>query len=490
MTIQPSTNIANKPVSSARSIKRLLQQRWLVVVIALILTGLGAALTGILFKSGVDILLRWRFRLLDQYPSWIILPTVGIFGGLLSGTLISRIAPAASGSGVSQIMGYLRHRNVPMGIKVGLVKLGAGILAIGSGFPLGPEGPSVQMGGSVAWQMAKWLKAPVAFRRVIVAAGGGAGIAAIFSAPIGGFIFAIEELLNSARPVVLLLVLVTTFWADTWADVLQEIGLQPGSGGFDTTLGFQLEREYTPLIHFLPIDLIYLIGLGLIVGVLAELYCRYVLTMQRQGNIWFRNRLVLRMALCGGCLGLIYSCLPETFHHSAELKHLIAGGKADISLALAAFIIMFLTSGLAAASGAPGGLFYPMLTLGGAIGLACGFWVENLTGHVPSTYVFAGMGAFVAGCSRRPITAMFLAFALTKDLIILKPILVASLASFLVARIFHEHSIYDRQIDLELTTHDSSSIRIGPEDKTTIELDQSINQSSLSKPPRPPNQKN
>jgi len=57
----------------------------------------------------------------------------------------------------------------------------SGIIAIGSGFPLGPEGPSVQMGGSVAWQMAKWLKAPTAFRRVIVAAGGGAGIAAVFS---------------------------------------------------------------------------------------------------------------------------------------------------------------------------------------------------------------------------------------------------------------------------------------------------------------------
>jgi len=75
------------------------------------------------------------------------------------------------------------------------------------------------MGGSVAWKMANWLKAPISFRRVIVAAGGGAGIAAIFSAPIGGFVYAIEELLNSARPVVLLLVVVTTFWADSCADI-------------------------------------------------------------------------------------------------------------------------------------------------------------------------------------------------------------------------------------------------------------------------------
>jgi CIC family chloride channel protein len=76
--------------------------------------------------------------------------------------------------------------------------------------------------------------------------------------------------------------------------------------------------------------------------------------------------------------------------------------------------------------------------------------VEALTGHVPSTYVFAGMGAFVAGCSRTPITAMFLAFALTKDLLILKPILVACLASFLVARLFDHRSIYERQMGMEL----------------------------------------
>ena len=101
-----------------------------------------------------------------------------------------------------------------------------------------------------------------------------------------------------------------------------------------------------------------------------------------------------------------------------------------------------------------------MLTLGGAIGLACGIWVEALTGHVPSTYVFAGMGAFVASCSRTPITAMFLAFALTKDLLILKPLLVACLASFLVSRLFDDRSIYERQLGSELSEEDRREARL------------------------------
>ena len=59
------------------------------------------------------------------------------------------------------------------------------------------------------------------------------------------------------------------------------------------------------------------------------------------------------------------------------------------------------------------------------------------------------MGGFVAGCSRTPLTAMFLAFALTKNLLILKPLLITCIASFLTARIFNEHSIYERQIIIE-----------------------------------------
>ena len=432
-----------------QSIKKLLQKKWLIVTLSLILTGLGAALTGILFKSGIYRVENYRSNILEYLPRWIVLPLLGGIGGLLSGSLIKNFAPAAKGAGVSQIIAFLRHKRVPMGLKVGIVKLFAGIIAIGSGFPLGPEGPAVQMGGSVAWQMAKWLKAPIAFRRVIVAAGGGAGIAAVFSAPIGGFIYAIEELLNSAKPVVLLLVSVTTFWADSCADVLQAIGLDQKAGGFVNNLGFQLEKAYSPIIEFFPIDFLYLIGLGILLGCLAEIYCQYVLKMQVIGNKWFKNKSIQRMSLSGLLLGIMYSIIPENFHNIEGLQKIIVSENGNFSLAIGIFCVLFISSGLAAASGAPGGLFYPMLTLGGAIGLATGISVESLTGHVPTTYIFAGMGGFVAGCSRTPLTAMFLAFALTKNLLILKPLLITCIASFITARIFNDHSIYERQIELE-----------------------------------------
>jgi len=443
-------NIQKTSNNSSRSIKKLLKQRSLVVAFSLLLTGLGASITSISFKTGIYFINNWRLALLDQFPSIAILPIFGALGGAIAGYLIKNIAPAAKGSGVSQIMGFLRHKKVPMNLKVGLVKLISGIIAIGSGFPLGPEGPSVQMGGSVAWQMAKWLKAPTAFRRVIVAAGGGAGIAAVFSAPLGGFVYAIEELLNSARPVILLLVVITTFIADSSADIIQALGLDPKAGGFDFNLGFLIQKEYDPSVFFLPIDFIYLVLLGIIIGIFAELYSRYVLLMQNLGKRWYKNKFVLKMSVCGLILGSIYSFLPSTFHNLDELQKIIAEQNTSIGIALLAVLVLFITTGLAAASGAPGGLFYPMLTLGGSLGLIMGSWVEIATGHAPSTYIFAGMGAFIAGCSRTPITAMFLAFALTKNLLIMKPVLISCITSFLIARAFNEESIYERHIQIEL----------------------------------------
>ena len=72
-------------MGSSRSIRKLLQQKWLVVVIALILTGLGAALTGVLFQAGVYSVEAWRIKLLENWPPWLVLPILGGLGGLIAG---------------------------------------------------------------------------------------------------------------------------------------------------------------------------------------------------------------------------------------------------------------------------------------------------------------------------------------------------------------------------------------------------------------------
>jgi CIC family chloride channel protein len=439
-------------------IRGMLEHRWLPVVLALVITGLGAASAALLFRSGLDELGRRRLRLLELGPDPLLLPLVGAGGGLVSGLLVQYLAPAARGSGIPQVMEFLRNRPVPMGIQVAIVKLIAGIVAIGCGFPLGPSGPSVQMGSSVGWEMARLLRAPRAFCRLIVAAGGGAGIAAVFRAPIGGFLYAIEELLQGARPVVMLLVLVTTFWADTWADLMGLAGLHPGASptGWAPGAALQLQRQVITFVEVVPLDLVLLFFLGMLVAIPAEGYCRYVVRLQ---TLIRRLQLPLwaGMAGAGAFIGGIDALLPGDFINRAAIRQAVAEGNVDIPRALAIFLVVSLTTGLAAAVGTPGGLFAPMLTLGGALGLSLAGLIERAGLEAPGTVVFAGMGAFMAACARTPITATFLTFAVTKELLILKPLLVACLGSLIMARLLHPQSIFKR-----LMTPDGTEPGSGP----------------------------
>lgn len=432
-----------------RSIRQLLDQRWLAVALALALTGLAAAGTVLIFQLGISSLGSWRIRLLADHPPWLVLTGFGASGGLLAGLLVQTLAPEASGSGITQVMLFLRRRAVPIGLRIALVKLVAGILAIGSGLPLGPSGPAIQMGSSVAWSLARLLRAPKSFERVIVAAGGGAGITAVFNAPIGGFFYAIEALLRGARPMVMLIVTGVTFWADIGADLLGLAGLGLDSSSVLSSGELSLKRSIFVYVQVLPIDLVLLFGLGGLVALIAELYCRFLLWLQALSQRW-RQSLALKLGLTGGLLGLLDSQLPEAFVNEAGVRLSVATAEIDVTMAVSVALVLFFTTAAAAAVGAPGGLFAPMLTLGGALGLVAVELVE-LTGiNPPNTAVFAGMGAFLSATARTPITALFLVFALSKQWLLLKPVLSACLGSVLVARLLARESLFERMIRLAL----------------------------------------
>ncbi len=435
-----------------RAIRQLLEQRGGGVVLGLALTGLAVATTVLVFAVGIDALGSWRIRLLTTGPAWLLLPAFGSAGGLLAGLLIQTLAPAASGSGITQVMLFLRRRGVPIGLRIAVVKLVAGILAIGSGFPLGPSGPAIQMGSSMGWSLGRLLKAPRAFVRVLVAAGGGAGITAVFNAPIAGFFYTLESLLRGGRPVVMLIVLTLTFWADIWADLLGLAGLGVDSTQVIDSGALQLKRTVSVFVQVLPIDLILLFGLGGLVAVVAEAYCRFLLALQRLTNIW-RSSLAVKLALAGAVLGLIDAALPDAFVNDAGIRLAVASGDVDVAMAVSVAVVLFLTTGLAAAVGAPGGLFAPMLTLGGALGLVAVKLVELVGIQAPSTAVFAGMGAFLAATARTPITALFLVFALSKEWLLLKPVLSACLGSIVVSRLLASESLFERLIQLAPPGH-------------------------------------
>jgi chloride channel protein, CIC family len=435
-----------------RAIRQLLQQRGVGVVLGLALTGLAVATTVLVFSIGIDALGSWRIRSLERAPDWLMLPAIGAGGGLLAGLLIQTLAPAASGAGITQVMLFLRKRGVPIGLRIAVVKLVAGILAIGSGFPLGPSGPAIQMGSSMGWSLGRLLGAPRPFVRLLVAAGGGAGITAVFSAPIAGFFYTLEALLRGGRPVVMLIVLTLTFWTDIWTDLLGLAGLGVDSTRLIVSGELQLKRTIFVYVQVLPIDLILLFGLGGLVAVVGEIYCRFLLRLQQLSNRW-RSSLALKLCVAGALLGLVDAFLPEIFVNNAGVRLAVASGELDLTMAISITVVLFVTTALAAAVGAPGGLFAPMLSLGGALGLVAVELVQLVGIQAPNTAVFAGMGAFLTATARTPITALFLVFALSKQWLLLKPVLSACLGSILVARLLASESLFERLIQLAPPGH-------------------------------------
>jgi len=249
-----------------------------------------------------------------RWPRWLALPLVGLAGGGLAGALITALEPAAKGSGIVQVLLYLRGFPLPMGWRVAVVKLLASGLAIGSGIPVGPEGPSIQIGASLAKESADALQTRGSTRRVAVAIGSGAGLAAIFHAPLGGLAYILEELLKRADIRINAAATFATFATVAWTRLLAV----PGSGPFWL-------RELGPVIQypsrldeFRLLDLPFLLALGVLAGFLAMLYQRWILSMRQR---FFRLRLPSwqLLALLGLLIGLGWSLLPASFDNVDKL---------------------------------------------------------------------------------------------------------------------------------------------------------------------------
>ncbi len=147
------------------------------------------------------------------WPAYLVLPGIGLLGGILAGWLVERFAPEASGSGMSEVKAVLARVPMPLNLRIALVKLVSATLVLGSGMPLGREGPTVQIGAALANQLSNWVPTSPEHRRQLIAAGAGAGLAAAFNAPIAGVLFVVEELLQDVSGITLGTAILASFIA-------------------------------------------------------------------------------------------------------------------------------------------------------------------------------------------------------------------------------------------------------------------------------------
>jgi len=177
-------------------------RRLFALALLSIVLGAFVGLVGASFRILLSRADLWRTYLIERsrVPGWIGVPVVVCsiaLIGAFAAWLVFRFAPQATGSGIPNIERELKVDFSENTIPTIVVKFVGGILAIGGGFALGREGPTVQMGGDIGQLIGGIFGRNREESRALVGAGAGAGLATAFNAPIAGSIFVLEELFGS-----------------------------------------------------------------------------------------------------------------------------------------------------------------------------------------------------------------------------------------------------------------------------------------------------
>ena len=348
----------------------------------------------------------------------------------LAAWLVRRFAPHASGSGIPHVELVLRREVAPAPFVLLPVKFVGGLLAIGSGLALGREGPSVQMGASLAHLFAELSRRSWADSRVLMAAGAGAGLATAFNAPIAGAIFVLEELVQRFEHRIAIAALAASATAIATARAI---------------LGNQPNFVVPPIDHVPTLGLPLFLLMGALAGLLAIAYNRSLLATIAGFE---RLRMIpeLRAALVGAAVAMVAWFAPALVGGGDGLTQRALSGAEPLALLPLIFLLRLVMGHASYAAGTPGGLFAPLLVLGAQAGLlfgaGCALAFPGL-GISPSAFAVVGMAALFTGIVRAPLTGIVLITEMTAAFTMLLPMLGACFAAMLVPTLLRDTPIYE-----------------------------------------------
>src|SRR5579871_1034842 len=382
------------------------------------LVGLLAGMVAVAFRAILalgdnlrDALIAWA----HHYPTigWIFPVLFSAAGAGLSVLLVRRGAPEAAGSGIPHLEAVL-HRYRDLHWKRLLpVKFFGGALALGGGLALGREGPTVQMGGTVGAAVSSWLKVGTRDRLTLIAAGAGAGLAAAFNAPLAGVMFVLEEVQKDFRQAV--------FGAAFVAAATSDIVARFAAGQLPV---FRVPSYPVPALPALPAFAV----LGIVCGLLGVVYNRSLIgTLNLFAKLPPRWNLGAA-AVVGAVVGGVAWFSPGAVGGGHELAETFLAGHALLAAIPVWFVLRFVLSMASYGTGAPGGIFAPLLVLGALLGLGVGEVTHRLFPHLvhnPAIFAVVGMAAYFTAIVRAPLTGIILIIEMTGNYAQMLPLLVA-----------------------------------------------------------------
>jgi CIC family chloride channel protein len=365
-------------------------------------------------------------------PWWLVL-TIPAAGGLLIGPVITYLVPEARGPGVPEVILAVTSRQSTIRHRVTLLKAAVTSLLIGTGASVGREGPIVQIGSSVGSSLAQLFGLNPQLRRLCLACGAAAGIAATFNAPIAGSMFALEIILLNIEVSYISFIVIAAITGSVLSRLFW--GHLPA---------FQM----TPFVLDNYWELSAYLVLGIAAGFVSILFVKCIFTAEDGFN-----RIPIpdwcKPALGGLFLGALALLLPQVLGVGYDTLNHSLNASLALSLAVVLLAGKMLATSLCIGSGMSGGIFAPSLFLGGCLGTVIGFgaaliWPEQTIS--PAFFALAGMGAMVSGTTLAPITAIVTIFEITLHYQIILPLMLACISSTLIVRFFYGYSVYELKL--------------------------------------------
>lgn len=379
-------------------------------------------------------------EILGEPRRWVLL-FLPMLGALVSGYLVLKFAPEAEGHGTDAAIEAYHFRGGKVRPIVPPVKALATVLLIGTGGSAGCEGPITQIGSGFGSMLATALRLPVSQRRVLMAAGMGAGVGALFHAPMAGALFAAEVLYRDL---------------DLEYEVLipSIIASVTGYAVFSQIFGFRPLFD-TPLNHFSRPEMLLLYILLAVILALGARFYTWSFYSVHEKFIALKIPHVLKPALGGLLTGIVgffflpalcsgYGVIQEALKLTPNFEP--GAAKAAFILLMGVFFLKTLTTSFSVGSGGSGGIFGPSIVVGGALGGAVGIVFSQLfpSWSVPvGSFTLVGMVAFFGCAAKTPISTILMVGEMTGNYHLLVPSMWVCIIAYMLSR---KVSLYRSQL--------------------------------------------
>jgi CIC family chloride channel protein len=417
---------------------------WILVPLTGVIAGLGAVAS--VHWLGLVQRLAWGRSEALLGAAELASPARRALVPLAAGLLVTFVALAsrrvAAGHGTARIIEAIWSRQARLSL---LAAIGRGLLSlaiVGMGASLGREGALIYFGAAAGSWLGRHFALDDDQRKLLIACGASAGIAAAYNTPIGAALFGLEVFLGGLAlefygPII---------FACVAATLLSRVLL------FDHP---SYVIPHYRLTH--PSELAVYLVVGVVVGVVSALFVRTVDLSERAVLAVPAKWRPLLPTFALGLVGMTGILFPQVFGNGYDTVNLALIGALPLRLLLLLPLFKLVLSVACASSGAPGALFTPSLYVGGLVGGALGVAAHHLFPHVVPAetggYVLVGMAAILAGSTHATLAAPLMLFELTGSYELILPLLGASVVATVVSRVLTRESIYTaplRRLGVEL----------------------------------------